>query len=93
MVTAFVVWTLLACFITAGLYWWDKRAARNDSDRIPEATLIMWSALGGWPAAWLTGRLIHHKTRKASYQLKFMFAVAVHVSAVAAGWYLTQGMG
>ncbi|MEL7265396.1 MAG: DUF1294 domain-containing protein, partial [Planctomycetota bacterium] len=37
--------------ITFVLYCWDKSAAKRDTNRISERTLLMWSLCGGWPGA------------------------------------------
>lgn len=86
MVTVFVVWTLLASLITGAMYAWDKRAARNNDPRIAEVTLLSWSAMGGWPGGWIVGKMIHHKTSKPSYQIKFAMAILVHVAFVVVIW-------
>lgn len=51
----------------------DKWKARRNRWRIPEATLLALSALGGSLAMLITMRLIHHKTRKK----KFMIGIPV----------------
>ena len=81
-------WWFVINAVTAGLYYWDKRAAKRGSWRVSEADLLVTSALGGWPAAIFVGRRIRHKTSKRSYRLKFAGAIVVHVVAVVGvlGW-------
>ena len=57
--------SLLAVILTAA----DKRRAKKHLWRIPEATLLLVSALGGSVAMYLTMRAIRHKTRKAKYMV------------------------
>ena len=49
----------------------DKIKARAGAWRIPEATLLLFSALGGSVAMYITMQLIRHKTK----HLKFMLGI------------------
>lgn len=69
--------------VTFVAYWIDKRAARAQARRTPEATLHLLELLGGWPAAWLAQRALRHKSRKQSYQLTFLAAAFVNLAAMA----------
>lgn len=68
-------WMLYLALINAltfFLYWHDKRSAQvRGASRVPEATLLLTGFLGGTPAALVAQRLLRHKTRKTSFQLKF----------------------
>lgn len=58
--------------LTFFLYWHDKRSSQQRGvRRVPEATLLLAGLLGGTPAALVAQRLLRHKTRKTSFQLKF----------------------
>lgn len=59
--------SIIACIVTI----YDKRAAKHHRWRIPEATLLLISMLGGSVAMLLIMLLIHHKTR----HLKFMLGI------------------
>ena len=91
MVAGFAIWTLVASFITAGLYWWDKRAARQEQRRVSESTLLGWSLIGGWPGGLLMAKLIRHKTQKLSYRIQFFLAALVNVLVLASVLYFSQG--
>ena len=41
----------------------DKRRARRDAWRVPEARLFLFAALGGAVGGWLGMRVFHHKTK------------------------------
>lgn len=70
--------------LTFFLYWHDKRAAqRPGASRVPEATLLMVGFLGGTPAALVAQRLLRHKTRKQSFQLKFWAITFVQLGLLA----------
>ena len=49
----------------------DKQKARAGAWRVPEATLLLLSALGGSAAMYLTMHLIRHKTK----HIKFMLGI------------------
>ncbi|TWT81657.1 hypothetical protein CA13_31100 [Planctomycetes bacterium CA13] len=82
----FAIWTGLASAITAVLYAFDKNAAKKEVRRVPERTLLAWSAVGGWPGGWIAGRMLRHKTQKLSYRIKFAICVLFNVAVVFAAW-------
>ncbi len=55
------------------VYGIDKCRARNGKWRIPEATLLMLTVVGGSVGAWLGMKAWHHKTR----HMKFRYGVPV----------------
>jgi uncharacterized membrane protein YsdA (DUF1294 family) len=65
--------------------WLDKRKARAQEQREPEAMLHLLELLGGWPGAFLAQRWFHHKTAKLGYQFVFWLIVALH-QFVAIDW-------
>ncbi|PJJ97293.1 hypothetical protein CO641_09805 [Lysobacteraceae bacterium NML91-0213] len=78
-----------ACVPVLSLLTWlvyaaDKRAARERRRRVPEAHLHALELAGGWPGALLAQRVLHHKSRKRSYQVVFWIVVALNVAAVVA---------
>lgn len=60
-------------------YFLDKRAAAAGASRIPESTLLMLALLGGWPASLYAQRKFRHKTKKASFQIKFRLICVISV--------------
>jgi uncharacterized membrane protein YsdA (DUF1294 family) len=58
----------LATFVAFG---WDKWRAARSVTRVPEATLVLLGALGGWPGGLLGMNCFRHKTAKWSFQLKY----------------------
>lgn len=56
----------------------DKANAKTGDWRTPESTLHTLELLGGWVAAFLTQRVIRHKTSKGSYQMSFWFITIFH---------------
>ncbi len=59
-------------------YFHDKKRARNKGWRIPEARLHLLKLLGGWPAAFISQRILRHKTSKLSYQIIFWLIVSLY---------------
>ncbi|WP_166432691.1 DUF1294 domain-containing protein [Luteimonas yindakuii] len=78
--------------ITWLVYAADKRAAQARRQRVPELHLHALELAGGWPGALLAQRMLHHKSRKRSYQAVFWIVVVLNVAAVIA-WPELAGRG
>ncbi len=65
--------------ITFIFYWLDKRAAKNSTQRTPEATLQSLSLIGGWPGALLAQRIFRHKTSKKLFRIIFWIQVFLNI--------------
>jgi uncharacterized membrane protein YsdA (DUF1294 family) len=59
-----------------GLFGYDKMQASNGGWRVSEADLCKSALFGGWLGGMLAMAAFRHKTRKASFQEKFMVASA-----------------
>ena len=81
MIVALAIGITVLSVIAASLYVIDKRRSRDHEERISERTLLFWSLIGGWPGAWLAGRILRHKTQKVSYRIKFTLCLLVHLGA------------
>jgi uncharacterized membrane protein YsdA (DUF1294 family) len=55
--------------------------------KIPENTLHLWSLIGGWPGAALAEKLVHHKSRKRSFQIAYWITIALN--GIAFFWMLS----
>jgi uncharacterized membrane protein YsdA (DUF1294 family) len=53
--------------VSAVLFAYDKKAARNNRRRIPERTLHLFEMIGGVFANLFLMYALHHKNRKFSY--------------------------
>ncbi len=71
----------LATFL---VFLWDKVRAKQGEYRVSESTLLMMSALGGTPAAFLAREIFHHKTRKQPFGYILLAIAALQVVGVAA---------
>lgn len=77
---AYIIWLVIANITTAILYIWDKRAAQSDAERVPERKLLLWSLVGGWPAALAVSQKIRHKTSKLSFRVPFIAAIIANIA-------------
>ena len=73
---------LLINVVTVLAYGADKNAAKKGNWRIPEAQLHLLEFLGGSPGAFLAQRVFHHKTKKKSFQISFLFVLALQIVIV-----------
>ncbi|MBR6807737.1 MAG: DUF1294 domain-containing protein [Clostridia bacterium] len=86
-VNYFLIWigilSLLAVIFTVS----DKVKAKKGAWRIPEATLITVSLLGGSVMMYCTMRFIRHKTRHAKFMVGIPVIIVLQIAAVAAAMY------
>jgi uncharacterized membrane protein YsdA (DUF1294 family) len=83
------MWVGLASAWTFLLFGFDKwRAGRSGGRRISEASLLLASALGGWPGGLLGIVFFRHKSAKPSFLFKFVFAFLIWAALVAGAWKL-----
>ena len=73
-----IAYLLGISIITFLAYGMDKRRAKINARRIPEASLHLMELIGGWPAAWLAQQTFRHKTSKRSYRIIFWLIVGVY---------------
>jgi uncharacterized membrane protein YsdA (DUF1294 family)/cold shock CspA family protein len=65
--------------ISVLIYSADKTAAVRGRWRVSESALLLLGLAGGWPGAIVAQRLLHHKTRKRSFQSVFAGTVVANV--------------
>ena len=70
--------TSLLCIL---IYSVDKSAAAQGRWRVSESALLLLGLAGGWPGAIIAQRLLHHKTKKRSFQSAFAGSVVVNILA------------
>jgi len=61
--------------ITLLAYFFDKKAAKNQSWRVPEASLHSFEVIGGTPAAFIAQRIWRHKTKKKTFRTSYWLIV------------------
>ncbi|EOL9119811.1 DUF1294 domain-containing protein [Enterobacter ludwigii] len=84
----FILWLLLINVRTLAMYGADKMAARRAMRRVPEATLLVFGLIGGWPGAIIGQQLFRHKTQKQPFKTYFIVSVIVSISAMVAVYQL-----
>ncbi|AOT43244.1 TPA: DUF1294 domain-containing protein [Enterobacter ludwigii] len=84
----FILWLLLINVLTLATYGADKMAARRAMRRVPEATLLVFGLIGGWPGAIIGQQLFRHKTQKQPFKTYFVVSVIVSISAMVAVYQL-----
>lgn len=62
------------------VYARDKLSAIRGSRRVPEDSLHLLEALGGWPGAYIAQQTMRHKTVKTSYQVVYWVIVGLHLA-------------
>jgi len=72
------LYVLTVSLMTYTAYASDKRRARTNAWRIPEAHLHLLELLGGWPGAWLAQQRLRHKCSKNRYQFVFWSIILIH---------------
>lgn len=75
------------------LFGFDKwRAGRPDARRVAESSLLLASALGGWPGGLLGIILFRHKSAKLSFKFKFAVAFVVWAALMVGVLKLASGL-
>lgn len=83
MLIPVLFWAVVASVLSFTLYTLDKRAAVKGRRRVPESTLLLADALFGYPGGFAAQRILRHKGRKTSYQIRFWLIVVGHFIAYA----------
>ncbi|MCA1811409.1 MAG: DUF1294 domain-containing protein, partial [Halobacteriales archaeon] len=60
----------------------DKRRARRQGQRVPEAAFHLLALLCAWPGMLLAFLAVRHKTRKLRFQVPFVLASALGTAAL-----------
>ncbi|WP_017669070.1 DUF1294 domain-containing protein [Sandarakinorhabdus sp. AAP62] len=75
--------------VTWAMFAMDKRraVAGRSRERISEASLLGWAAVGGSPAAWHAMHRLRHKSSKDSFKQSLVLITGVHGGIVLGGLY------
>jgi len=72
---SFWLFIVIVNIITFPLFYFDKRNAVRGGWRVSEKMLYIFVLIGGTPAVFLGQKILHHKTRKASFKIIFWMIV------------------
>jgi uncharacterized membrane protein YsdA (DUF1294 family) len=72
-------WLIAINVVTFFTFGYDKAMASAETTRVPEAILLIMTALGGSIGAVIARPLFRHKTRKVSFRLVFWPCVILSV--------------
>jgi uncharacterized membrane protein YsdA (DUF1294 family) len=72
---------------TAALYFHDKRSASSGWLRVPERVLHAFAFAGGTPAAYVSQRVLRHKTLKSQFRVWFFLIFVIQLLLIGAWWY------
>lgn len=75
----FGIYMLCISALSIALTVLDKRAARRRAMRVPEIVLLLFGALGGEIAMYITMRVIHHKTRHPKFMIGLPVIFVLHI--------------
>lgn len=67
-------------------YWDDKRKAKRNAWRTPEATLLLLAAIGGSVGAWAAMQLFRHKTNHPQFYIGVPLIFVVQIGAALWLW-------
>ena len=73
---------IIMSIVTFFTYLIDKRKAIKGKWRIPEATLLIMSLLGGGIGGYISMFVCHHKTRKWYFHFVNIVGIAVIITAI-----------
>jgi uncharacterized membrane protein YsdA (DUF1294 family) len=77
--------------ITTYAFYSDKQRALKNQWRIPEKTLCLLGAMGGWPAGYWSMRQFRHKTKKKSFRDMFLLSTIVNIGIFGAIGHRLKG--
>jgi uncharacterized membrane protein YsdA (DUF1294 family) len=82
MIKFILIWYLATSAVLFALMGIDKHKAIHKKWRVPEATLLTCSAIGGVIGGFAGMHLFHHKTKKWYFHAVFWMSLIVHIAVV-----------
>ena len=81
-----IIWFIAMNACSFSAFGIDKWRAARSGRRIPETTLVLLGALGGWPGGIIGMKLFRHKTVKRTFQMKYALALLPFAAELWAWW-------
>ena len=82
MITVLIIYLIVISLISIVVTCYDKAIAGKGIRRIPEATLLLLSALGGSVAMYITMQIIRHKTQHKKFMIGIPLIIVIQVVLV-----------
>lgn len=73
-----IIYIIIVNFITFILYYSDKKKAQKQLWRIPEATLLTASLIGGSLGAYAAMKMFRHKTKHPKFYITVPLMIIFH---------------
>ena len=91
MTSYIILYLAFINFISIAVTISDKRRAGKKKQRVPELTLILFSAMGGSVGMYITMLIIRHKTRKPKFMVGIPLIIIAQAAAVFFVWRAVYG--
>ena len=91
MTSYIILYLAFINFISIAVTISDKRRAGKKKQRVPELTLILFSAMGGSVGMYITMMIIRHKTRKPKFMVGIPLIIIAQAAAVFFVWRAVYG--
>ena len=88
IVLTILIYLIAVNLVAFFLCYTDKRRAQKERWRIPEATLLLWSGIGGAFGFLIGMRRFHHKTRHLKFQILVPLFMVLWAALIALMIYL-----
>lgn len=75
------VWFAAVSVVSVVLTVYDKSASKKRKRRIPERTLLIFAAVGGALAMYVTMQIIRHKTNHTKFMVPLPIFILLHLAA------------
>ena len=82
MIRVLIIYLIVISLISIVVTCYDKAIAGKGIRRIPEATLLLLSALGGSVAMYITMQIIRHKTQHKKFMIGIPLIIVIQAVLV-----------
>ncbi len=80
-----IVYLMIINIISFLMFYIDKQKAKKHKWRIPEATLLLFSFIGGSFGAFLAMKIFRHKTKHAKFYICVPLFMVLHIIIIVTG--------
>lgn len=80
--TILICYLIIVNIVAFFVYALDKHRAKHDKWRIPESTLLLFSAIGGSIGSLAAMKICHHKTRKKKFTITVPLLLILQIALI-----------